>query len=62
MPLAVAALSPARALIVAVSLTSLLFLAVLGATAARAGGRRAVAASREAIWGILSNPAKFAAL
>ena len=55
LPLAVAALSPAPMLAGAVSLTSLLFLAVLGGTAARAGGAGMLAGAwRVAFWGALA--------
>lgn len=55
LPLAVAALSPERQLIVWVSVTSLGFLAALGAAAARAGGARAVpGAWRVTLWGAIA--------
>ena len=55
LPLAVAALSPAPALVAALSLTSLLFLAVLGAAAARAGGAGMwIGAWRVGFWGALA--------
>jgi len=55
LPLAVAALTPTAALIAAVSTTSLLFLALLGATAARAGGAgMGAGAWRVAFWGALA--------
>lgn len=55
LPLAVAALAPASALIAAVSATSLLFLALLGAMAARAGGASMrVGAWRVGFWGALA--------
>jgi VIT1/CCC1 family predicted Fe2+/Mn2+ transporter len=55
LPLAVAALSPMPALATTVSLTSLLFLALLGATAARAGGADMLhGAGRVAFWGALA--------
>jgi VIT1/CCC1 family predicted Fe2+/Mn2+ transporter len=55
LPLAVAALSPAPVLIPAVAITSLGFLAVLGATAARAGGAGMRAGAwRVAFWGALA--------
>jgi vacuolar iron transporter family protein len=55
LPLAVAALSPSPLLVGAVSLTSLVFLAALGATAARAGGAgMLVGAWRVTFWGALA--------
>jgi VIT1/CCC1 family predicted Fe2+/Mn2+ transporter len=55
LPLAVAALSPSPVLVGAVSLTSLLFLAVLGGTAARAGGAGMLAGAwRVTFWGALA--------
>ena len=55
MPLAVAALVPAEGLIYLVSGTSLLFLALLGGLAARAGGAGiAVGAIRVTFWGALA--------
>ena len=55
LPLVVAAVAPATALITAVSATSLLFLALLGAMAARAGGAgMVVGAWRVAFWGALA--------
>jgi VIT1/CCC1 family predicted Fe2+/Mn2+ transporter len=55
LPLAVAALSPSPQLVGAVSLTSLLFLAALGATAARAGGAGMLAGAwRVTFWGALA--------
>ena len=55
LPLGVAALSPTSALAAAVSLTSLLFLAMLGAIAARAGGAdMLVGAWRVGFWGVLA--------
>lgn len=55
LPLAVTALIPGRSLIAWVSATSLLFLAVLGAVAARAGGANvAVGAWRVTFWGALA--------
>ncbi len=55
LPLAVTALVPARALIPAVAGTSLLFLAVLGGVAARAGGAGAArGAARVTFWGALA--------
>jgi VIT1/CCC1 family predicted Fe2+/Mn2+ transporter len=55
LPLAVAALSPVPALIASVALSSLLFLVLLGATAARAGGAgMAAGAWRVGFWGALA--------
>jgi VIT1/CCC1 family predicted Fe2+/Mn2+ transporter len=55
LPLAVAALGPVAALIPAVAGTSLVFLALLGAVAARAGGARSfVGAARVTVWGALA--------
>jgi VIT1/CCC1 family predicted Fe2+/Mn2+ transporter len=55
LPLAVAALAPAHILMVWVTLTSLIFLALLGAIAARAGGANVwVGAWRVTIWGALA--------
>jgi vacuolar iron transporter family protein len=55
LPLAVTALAPATALLPWVSGTSLVFLAVLGAMAARAGGAGAVnGAWRVTFWGALA--------
>ncbi|MGA9642958.1 MAG: VIT family protein [Terriglobales bacterium] len=55
MPLAVTALAPAAGLIPFVSGTSLLFLALLGALAARAGGARVMmGALRVTFWGALA--------
>jgi VIT1/CCC1 family predicted Fe2+/Mn2+ transporter len=55
LPLAVAAMSPARALALLVAGTSLVCLAVLGAVAARAGGARmGVAAVRVTFWSALA--------
>ena len=55
LPLAVAALAPQRMLIVAVSAASLVFLALLGGIAARAGGARMrVGAWRVSFWGALA--------
>ncbi len=55
LPLAVTALAPGRGLIGWVSGTSLVFLAVLGAMAARAGGANAwVGAWRVTFWGALA--------
>jgi VIT1/CCC1 family predicted Fe2+/Mn2+ transporter len=55
MPLTVAALMPNGWLIVAVSMSSLLSLALLGALAARAGGARTIAgATRVTFWGALA--------
>jgi VIT1/CCC1 family predicted Fe2+/Mn2+ transporter len=55
MPLVVAALAPAGTMIAAVASTSLVFLALLGALAARAGGAGALtAAGRVTVWGALA--------
>lgn len=55
LPLVVAALVPVAALIPAVAGTSLVFLALLGAVAARAGGARSwVGAVRVTVWGALA--------
>jgi VIT1/CCC1 family predicted Fe2+/Mn2+ transporter len=55
MPLAVTALAPESALIPLVSATSLVFLAVLGGLAARAGGASVTAgAIRVTFWGALA--------
>jgi vacuolar iron transporter family protein len=55
LPLAVVALAPAAALVASVSGTSLVFLAGLGAVAARAGGASAlVGAWRVTFWGALA--------
>ena len=55
MPLLVALLVPAPAIIWAVSVTSLLFLGLLGSLAARAGGAPVVrAAARVTFWGALA--------
>jgi len=55
LPLAVVAVAPRAALIAAVAATSLLFLAMLGGTAARAGGARMGAGAwRVAFWGALA--------
>jgi VIT1/CCC1 family predicted Fe2+/Mn2+ transporter len=55
LPLAVVALAPPAALVVSVSGTSLVFLAGLGAVAARAGGASAlVGAWRVTFWGALA--------
>jgi VIT1/CCC1 family predicted Fe2+/Mn2+ transporter len=55
MPLLAAALSSGASLILIVSATSLLFLAILGALAARAGGARVVPGTlRVAFWGALA--------
>jgi vacuolar iron transporter family protein len=55
LPLAVVALSPATALLPLVFITSLLFLAVLGALAARTGGAKVgVATLRVTFWGALA--------
>lgn len=55
LPVLVAAISGRESSIAAVSATSLLFLALLGAVAARAGGARpGPGAARVALWGILA--------
>jgi VIT1/CCC1 family predicted Fe2+/Mn2+ transporter len=55
LPLLVAAVTPASALIVVVAASSLAFLAILGALAARIGGANVVAgASRVTFWGALA--------
>jgi len=55
MPLVVTALAPEAALLIAVSGTSLLFLAVLGALAARVGGAAmTIGAVRVMFWGALA--------
>jgi len=55
MPLFVTALAPEASLIPIVSGTSLVFLALLGAVAARAGGARmTVGAMRVTFWGALA--------
>jgi VIT1/CCC1 family predicted Fe2+/Mn2+ transporter len=55
LPLAVIALAPAPSLVVWVAATSLLFLALLGALAARAGGAGMLAGAwRIAFWGALA--------
>lgn len=55
LPLAVTALSPARGLILWVSITSLVFLALLGVVAARGGGSSMrTAAWRVTFWGALA--------
>jgi len=55
MPLAVTALAPATGLIAFVSGTSLVFLALLGGLAARAGGARVtMGAIRVTFWGALA--------
>jgi VIT1/CCC1 family predicted Fe2+/Mn2+ transporter len=55
MPLAVAAITPVSGLIPLVAGTSLLFLALLGALAAHAGGASlAVGAIRVTFWGALA--------
>ena len=55
LPLLVTALAPEKILIVLVSATSLLFLAILGATAARVGGAGViVGAARVTLWGALA--------
>ena len=55
MPLIVAAIVPHAGLIVSVSVSSLLFLALLGALAARAGGAAVVpSVLRVTFWGALA--------
>jgi VIT1/CCC1 family predicted Fe2+/Mn2+ transporter len=55
LPLAVTALSPLRLLIPLVAVTSLVFLAVLGAVAARAGGASMFkGAARVTVWGAIA--------
>ncbi len=55
MPIMVTAMAPAARLIPFVSLTSLMFLALLGGLAARAGGARvAIGAIRVTFWGALA--------
>jgi len=55
LPLAVAAIAPANALIPGIAVASLLFLALLGVVAARAGGANAlVGAARVTFWGALA--------
>ncbi len=55
MPLIVTALAPEASLIILVSGTSLLFLALLGALAARAGGASVTtSAIRVTFWGALA--------
>ena len=55
MPILVTALGPAARLIPFVSVTSLMFLALLGGLAARAGGARvAIGAMRVTFWGALA--------
>jgi len=55
LPLLVAALVPAASVLMAVPVTALVFLAALGAVAARAGGAPIVtAASRVTLWGALA--------
>lgn len=55
LPLAVVALAPSAALVASVSGTSLVFLAGLGAVAARAGGASALAGAwRVTFWGALA--------
>jgi vacuolar iron transporter family protein len=55
MPLAVVALAPPAALMAGVSVASLVFLALLGALAARAGGASAIAGAwRVSFWGALA--------
>jgi VIT1/CCC1 family predicted Fe2+/Mn2+ transporter len=55
LPLSIAALAPSAVMIPVVSVTSLVFLALLGALAARAGGASAFAgAVRVTLWGALA--------
>jgi VIT1/CCC1 family predicted Fe2+/Mn2+ transporter len=55
MPLIVSALAPATWLMPSVAVTSLLFLALLGAAAARVGGARLLpAAVRVVFWGAIA--------
>jgi VIT1/CCC1 family predicted Fe2+/Mn2+ transporter len=55
MPVLIAAFTPAAAIMPAVAVTSLLFLALLGAASARVGGARLLpAALRVAFWGALA--------
>jgi VIT1/CCC1 family predicted Fe2+/Mn2+ transporter len=55
MPLVISALAPAASLIISVSGASLIFLALLGALAARAGGAPLVqGAMRVTFWGALA--------
>jgi VIT1/CCC1 family predicted Fe2+/Mn2+ transporter len=55
LPIAVIALSPSAQLIPWVSVSSLLFLALLGATAARAGGASMVTGAwRVTFWGAMA--------
>ncbi len=55
LPLAVAALAPPRHTLLAIAATSLVFLAVLGVAAARAGGANAAqSAARVTFWGALA--------
>ena len=55
MPLIITALAPAASLIIFVAGTSLLFLALLGALAARVGGARVTpSATRVTFWGALA--------
>lgn len=55
LPLSIAALAPSAVMIPVVSVTSLVFLALLGALAARAGGASAIAgAVRVTLWGALA--------
>jgi len=55
LPLSVALLAPITSVLVAVPVTSLVFLALLGALAARTGGARMlVAAARVTFWGALA--------
>jgi VIT1/CCC1 family predicted Fe2+/Mn2+ transporter len=55
LPMAVVAVAPAAALIAGVAVSAVLFLAVLGAFSARAGGAPMVAGSwRVALWGALA--------
>jgi VIT1/CCC1 family predicted Fe2+/Mn2+ transporter len=55
LPLAMITVSPARYLVLLVAITALIFLALLGAVAARAGGAPMIRASmRVAFWGALA--------
>jgi vacuolar iron transporter family protein len=55
LPLLVALLAPAKAIAISIVVTSLVFLAILGALAARAGGApRAIGALRVCFWGALA--------
>ena len=55
MPILVTAMAPAARLLPLVSITSLMFLALLGGLAARAGGARVtIGAIRVTFWGALA--------